>query len=392
MKWASAIATSGSWKAALEEVSSGIEATLGDARPDLLLLFASTDLAAVGDEIPARLQARFPGAVIVGSSGGGVIGAGHEEEDLPALALVAAHLPGVQLSTFQIDTLGFPPPGAPPQEWHTTLGVPSDGSPSFLLFADPYTCDGNALLTGLDRAYPGSVKVGGFASGGRGAGRSRLYLNGNIWRNGAVGVALKGDVRVDTIVAQGCRAIGPPMLVTRCDGTVLLELNQRKPLEVLQEIHNALSEEEQAQFKTALLLGIEMAQESVEFHAGDTLVRNVVGVDPRTGTIAVGTELKPYQVVQFMIRDAEAAKAELTRLVARHHQTVPTPPAGALLFSCVGRGRGLFGREDHDSSLLQQHLGVVPLGGFFCDAEIGPVGGTTYVHKYTSAFVLFRPA
>lgn len=392
MKWASAIATSGSWKAALDEVVSGIEATLGDARPDLLLLFASTDLAAVGDEIPARLHARFPGAVIVGSSGAGVIGAGHEEEDLPALALVAAHLPGVQLSTFQIGTLGLPAPSATPQEWHTTLGIPSDGSPTFLIFADPYTCDGNALLAGMDRAYPGSVKVGGFASGGRGAGRTRLYLNGNIWRNGAVGVALKGKLRVDTIVAQGCRPIGPPMLVTRCDGTVLLELNQRKPLEVLQEIHNALNEEEQAQFRTALLLGIEMAQESVEFHAGETLVRNVVGVDPRTGTIAVGTELKQFQVVQFMIRDADAAKAQLTRLLVKHQQAALPPPDGVLLFSCVGRGRGLFGREDHDSSLLRQHVGTVPLGGFFCDAEIGPVGGTTYMHKYTSAFVLFRPA
>lgn len=390
MKWASSIAKSSSPRAAVDEAAAAVHAQLGED-VDLVVAFASAELASATDELAAQIQRRFPRALVVGSSASGVIGNAHEEEDLPALSLTAAHLPGVQLASFHVDTAQLPEPRSNVHEWHTTFGVPPDGAPRFLLFVDPFTCDVETLLSGMDRAWPGASKVGGLASGGRGPGGTRLYLGGTTWRSGAVGVALKGKVRMDTVVAQGCRPVGTPLLVTRCDGQSLLELNQKKPVEVLQELHESLSEDDRELFKHALLLGVEMTSDKVEYGQGDFLVRNIVGVDPRSGALAVATELKQFQAVQFMLRDAAAAEQDLSRMLSRYRERQgDARPQGALLFSCNGRGRRLFGREDHDTGLFQDAVGTTPMGGFFCNGEIGPVGGTTFLHGYTSAFAIFR--
>lgn len=389
MKWVSAIAKSGSVRTAVEEATAAISAQLGEP-PDLVIVFASAELS-FGDDVAARVHRRFPDAVVVGASAGGVIGNAHEEEDLPALSLTAARLPGVLLTPFHVDTAQLPSGARSIEEWHTTFGVPPDGRPSFLLFTDPFTCDSASLVDGMDRAWPGSAKVGGLASGGRGPGGTRLFLGGTTWRSGAVGVALKGRLRMDTVVAQGCRPIGTPMLVTRCEGQLIRELNQQKPVEVLRELHQTLSTPDQELFKSSLLLGVEMSGDKVEYGQGDFLVRNIVGVEQRTGSLAVAAELQQFQAVQFMVRDAAAAEQDLAHHLSRYRdRSGLTPPSGALLFSCRGRGRRLFGREDHDTGLFQEVLGTTPLGGFFCNGEIGPVGGSTFLHGYTSAFAIFH--
>jgi small ligand-binding sensory domain FIST len=56
----------------------------------------------------------------------------------------------------------------------------------------------------------------------------------------------------------------------------------------------------------------------------------------------------------------------------------------------VGRGQLLYGHPNHDSTAFHRARGPVPLGGFFCNGEVGPVRGRTFVHGYTSAFALFR--
>ena len=117
-------------------------------------------------------------------------------------------------------------------------------------------------------------------------------------------------------------------------------------------------------------------------------MRNIVGVDANTGELAVGAKVRPWQVLQFLLRDAKTAEHDLSAHLERFRGP---PPAGALMFSFVGRGQGLFWRADHDTDLFRARVGAgVPLGGFFGNGEIGPVGGQTFLHGYTSAFGLFR--
>ena len=205
-------------------------------------------------------------------------------------------------------------------------------------------------------------------------------------RVGAVGVAMSGNIAVDTIVAQGCRPIGDPMPVTRADGHVVRELGGKEPVGVMRALYEGLDKRDKELFRHSLFVGLEIQSAKIEFQ-GDFLVRNIVGVDPNTGALAVAAKVRPWQVLQFLLRDAKAAEHDLTAHLERHRGP---RPAGALMFSCTGRGQGLFGRPDHDTDLFRARVGAVPLGGFFCNGEIGPVGGQTFLHGYTSAFGLFR--
>jgi small ligand-binding sensory domain FIST len=391
MKWASTLSCIPGGAAAFEEAVAAIEQQLGATAPDLLLVFASPEHASDCHRITALAKRRFPGALLAGCTGGGVIGGAREAEEGPALSLTAAALPGVSVSGFHLDTSSMPPPEAV-AAWRAVVGREPEPQPKILLLADPFTMDAGGLIAGLDRAYPGSPKFGGLASGGRRPGENRLLLGADLHRSGAVGVVFAGDVVVDTVVAQGCRPIGKPMLVTRCTGGILQELDRRPPLQILTELHASLDPRDRELMQHSLFLGLEMREERVEYQPGELLVRNLLGADQETGAIAVGAELRPMQVVQFVLRDARTAEEDLQRLLDRQRRSPAAGrPAGALLFSCVGRGAGLFGCADHDTGLFEERLGPAPLGGFFCNGEIGPVAGATFLHGYTSAFALFRP-
>ena len=305
-----------------------------------------------------------------------MIGGGREVEGRPAVSLVAAAVPGVEARPLRFAPGDKPPP---------------DGS-HFLILADPFTCDADDLIERLDARYPEARKVGGLASGGGSPGSNVLFLDGEAHDDGAVGLALAGDIGVDTIVAQGCRPIGQPMAITRCERNAVLELNGRPATTLLRELFETLSPQDKKLFRTALHVGIEMTGERLEYRAGDFLIRNVMGADPDTGAVAIGAFPRRYQALQFHLRDARTAAEDLAACLDRYRaESGPGRPAGAVLFSCLGRGAHLYGRPNHDSDLFRERIGPVPVGGFFCNGEIGPVGGTTFVHGYTSSFGLFRP-
>ena len=393
MRWASTLSRDASAAEAFAAAAAAIDLQLGGRSPDLLLAFLSPHHAARAADLSALAARRFPAALLVGCTAGGVIGGAREAEAGPALSLTAASLPGVALSAFHADAASLPPPEAGAEAWGRVASVGRDAEPKLLLLADPFTLDCDALVAGLDRAYPGAPKFGGLASGGSRPGENRLLLGGAVHRSGAFGVAFSGPLEVDTIVAQGCRPVGAPMIVTRCQGGLLQELDRGPPLQVLAELFSSLPERDQELMRHSLFLGLDMRAERVEYDPGELLVRNLVGADEATGALAVGAELRPMQVVQFVLRDARTAEEDLSAMLERRRRAAAgARPAGALLFSCVGRGEGLFGRPDHDTSLFEEKLGPAPLGGFFCNGEIGPVGGTTFLHGYTSAFALFLEA
>jgi small ligand-binding sensory domain FIST len=116
----------------------------------------------------------------------------------------------------------------------------------------------------------------------------------------------------------------------------------------------------------------------------------VAGADPESGAIAVAGEVEVGQTVQFHVRDAESADEDLRRTLAREAAALGgRRAAGALLFTCTGRGARMFGAPDHDAGLLAQTLGQVPVAGFFCDGELGPVGGRNFLHTFTASIALF---
>jgi small ligand-binding sensory domain FIST len=270
------------------------------------------------------------------------------------------------------------------------VSISPGSDPAFLLLPDPLSCPVEDLLSWMDDRWPGAVKVGGLASGGmtaRGPAGNSLFLGDDRLTAGAVGIALTGDIAVDTIVAQGCRPVGSPLFVTRADRNVAYELDGEPALRALERLHQNLDAADRALFRHSLFMGVVMREQET-YRPGDFLIRNLLGVDPGTGAIAVAAPLSTGMVVQFHLRDAVTSTQDLSAMLHEHDDLMP---CGGLLFSCVGRGRLLYGRANHDSDLFHEVVGSgVPLGGFFCNGEIGPVQRRTYLHGYTSSFALFR--
>lgn len=408
IKWANALSTRASLESALKEVVERTQQSL-QAPADLGIIFISSAFASEYPRLMPLLKERLSVPTLIGCGGGGIIGTNaqgevQEVEGEAALSLTLVQMPGVGIHAFQISADAIPDLDSPPSDWVELIGVPPQDEPQFILLADPFSSKINDLLQGLDFAYPGSVKVGGLASGGAMGNRTGLFCNYELYREGTVGVALSGEIVMETIVAQGCRPIGQPYQVAEGERNIILSLIEqesgnfpanegkgRSPLEVLQELLQSLSESDRQLAQHSLFVGVARDEFKQNLEPGDFLIRNLLGVDPRKGAIAIGDRVRPGQRIQFHLRDARTSAEDL-EILLQSHQKPPSQAqeAGALMFSCLGRGEGLYGQPNFDSQLFRRYIGNIPIGGFFCNGEIGPVGGSTFLHGYTSVFGICR--
>ena len=328
---------------------------------------------------------------LLGCSGGGIIGGGIEVEQAPAVSLTVASLPGVDISPFYLAPDSLPDLDSGPDTWQDLINVAKSADPQFIILADPMSFPCQNLILGLDFSFVDSPKIGGLASGGQQHGQNALFLGSAVYRDGAIGVALTGNVQVDTVVAQGCRPIGNTMRITESRQNMLLKLDDETPMNVLRELFQSLDDRDRNLMRTSLFLGVVMDEMIDLPQQGDFLIRNVMGMDENTGVLAIGEMLKEGQLVQFHLRDAETSSADISAVLNRYSsENRENALSGALLFSCLGRGQYLYGTPNHDTEIFHTSLGNVPLGGFFCNGEIGPVSGTTFLHGYTSSFGIFK--
>ena len=203
----------------------------------------------------------------------------------------------------------------------------------------------------------------------------------------AVALGFEGGLKVQTIVSQGCRPVGEPFTITGADENIVVALGSRPAYERLSETFEALPPNDKAHAAGNLFAGLATSEYVDEFKTGDFLVRNLIGADPQSGALAIGAQPRVGQTLQFQLRDRRSANEDLQRRLLEKSRAGEKPFA-ALIFSCNGRGTSLFGVAHHDASAVREHLGPIPAAGFFCNGEIGPVGGRNYVHGYTASIAL----
>jgi len=384
----------------LQDVVEAIVRQLGRCGPaDLALVFASASFASDLPRLLPLLQQRLRAEHWLGCLGGGVVGTGsdaipHELEQEPALSVTLLHLPGAHVHPFVLDGSNLPDLDGPADPWQLQVGAAGGGYHSMLLLVDP-TCQAiNDLINGLDYAYPDAVKIGGLAAA-HSAPHGSL-LSGSTVHQGAVGCLLSGAWGLDAVVAQGCKPIGPILEVEQAQRNVVLQVSegQRRssPVAALQAILSGLSPQEREQVRHSLFLGVGQSSFSLESSNDEPafLVRNLIGVDPRNGAVAVGERMRVGQQVQFQLRDGPSSHAELCQLLDAQAQRQSAPLA-ALLFACLGRGQGLHGHADGDVAPCRDRFAQVPIAGAFCQGEIGPVAGSTHLHGYTASWGFVVP-
>ena len=396
MTFASSLSYSRDPLEAANEIVRGLHTQFGSAKPDLVLAFfcgySHQSAAALAEALTTSIDAR----VMLGCTAESIIGQEVEIEHQTAVSVVAATLPGVELSPFAISSDDWPEiiSGTDVQAVRNRLNLSSDPK-LFVLLADPVSSPIDEALEFFNNAFPGIPIIGGMASAANAGGPSAkdvLFLKTDtvtVMNGGAVGLAMAGAVEIDVIVSQGCRPVGQLFTITGAQQNMLLSLEDQPPLTLLQQLFEELPDSDRELIRNGVYIGRAIESDQEELGRGDFLIRGVMGADPERGFIAVGDFVNPGERVQFHLRDADTATEDLEMLLLP--QTLQDKPAGAFLFSCNGRGSRLYQHPNGDVSVVQNALGNVPLAGFFCAGEIGPVGGRNFLHGQTASLVIFRP-
>jgi small ligand-binding sensory domain FIST len=367
------------------EAGQQAHAALQGARAGVVCVFASgAHLAAPEATLEGVHEALAP-PVLVGCGAGGVVGDGREVEHGTAVAVWAAALGDGRAEAFHLDVSQGPDAIA-------VGGLPElDDATGVVLLPDPYSFPTDLVLGELARRAPGVPVLGGIASARTLDGNAALFLGDQLCADGAVGLAFAG-VEVMPCVSQGAAPVGPELTVTAADGHVIRELAGRPALDALREAIEGLDPDQQALVASGLLLGIVIDGGKPEYEQGDFLVRGVIGADPEAGTLTVGARVHEGTVVRLHARDAVSADRDLRAALGLRREALGGgTPAGALVFTCNGRGEAMFGTPDHDAITLDEELAGAPAAGFFAAGEIGPVGGDPFLHGFTATVAVFPP-
>jgi small ligand-binding sensory domain FIST len=346
--------------------------------PSLGVLFVSGHHTGAFEDMARAVWEALGPAALIGATAVSVVGGAREVEERPAVSLWAA-----QSGTASATSIGATP--TPDDSWQFTGPAPDElaDASTVLLLADPASFPVTELLRELDRDHPHLRVIGGLASAGTSPGANRLTVDGRTLGGGAAAILLGADSGVDAVVSQGCRPVGSPLTVTRAERNVIYEIAGRPALDQLQALLESLEPDELAMARGGLHIGRVIDEHKAEFGRGDFLIRSVLGADRAVGALAVGDEVHIGDTVQFQVRDARSADEDLRTLLVNRRA------AGALVFTCNGRGMRLFGRPDHDAEVVAESIASTSVAGMFCAGEVGPVGGRSFLHGFTASVALF---
>ena len=357
-------------------------AALDGARADLAVVFASGSHLAAPESTLEGVHESLRPSSLVGCGAGGVLGCGTEHEGGTAVAVWAASLDGGSIQTFHAMASVH-------EETVTVIGMEDlAGSRGAILLPDPYSFPTDPLLQDLAARAPGVPVIGGLASARAPDDAGVLFYDDEVQQGGAVGVRFD-DVELLPCVSQGATPVGPELTITAAEGNVIHELAGQPALDRIRALIEQLDARERTLIAGGLLIGLVVDGGRPDYGHGDFLVRQLLGADPVEGTLAVAAQVQPGQVLRLHARDAASADRDLQEQLRLRVSALGGTPAGALAFSCNGRGREMFGITDHDAGALADELGGAPSAGFFAAGEIGPVGGASFLHAFTATVALF---
>ena len=385
MTFASALSEHPDPAEATGEVIGAVLEQLG-TEPDVVAVFASPQHRDAFGDMAAAISRMLRPGVLMGTTAVAVLGGSREVEDAPAIGLWAGRL-AARPRPVRLDATRTAS-GIALQGLSASTFEPGD---ALLLLADPFSLPVDAIIDALaeleipEASQTLSVPVvGGMASAANTPGGNRLVLDDEVVSAGGVGVVLPGGVATRTVVSQGCRPIGDPMIVTRAEGNLVMEIAGRPALDRLDDLVRAADADERSLLASGLQIGIAIDEHRATFERGDFLIRGVVGADRLQRALAVGDRVEVGTTVQFQVRDAVAADEDLRAML------VDATGDAALVFTCNGRGQRLFGEPDHDARVVHDRLGSPALAGMFCAGEFGPIGGRSFVHGFTASVLVFR--
>ena len=374
---------------ALVELWSTDQASKHSSAPTFGLFFCAPDALIHAQEIleVVRIFAHVP--VMIGCSGAGLIADGHEFENEGGFSISLHYLPDTRAQTIHLPTALFESRDVA-SSLTKALQPLSAAANGWMLFASSESFQSEVWLGDWDVATGGRPSIGGFACNAQEVGTAFLYADGEIYEEGVVALALTGAVTIELVVSQGCRPVGSPWTVTSAENNIIHQIGNRPILEVLRDTLEGMSQQEQQLARGNIFIGLVQDEYKQSFEMGDFLVRNLAGIDPKTGAVAIATQPRIGQNLQFQIRDGDTASINLEKMLnARILELGGRSVYGACLCDCIGRGTSLFGVPDHDVRVIRDVLPGLNVGGVFCNGEFATVNGRTQLHGYAACLALF---
>lgn len=371
----------------MAEVAEEVESRLDGARPDLMFVFATHHFGGDLPRLSGELVAATDADNLIGCTGAWAAGEGREEEHSPAVAVMAAKLNGTRVT---VDHVAPPSEGGPET---LDFEVESPETSGVVVFGDPFTFPATAWLSAFHDVNPTVPLVGGLGGGGIAPGQNILFAGSDAKNSGAVVCTIEGATRLVPAVSQGCRPVGPPLVATKVEGNVVLEFRGQPAAKVMFEVLESLSEADRRLFQAGAFIGRAVDAAKSKFSSGDFLVRNVMGLDPQRHAVAIADDgLRTGTTLQLMVRDATSASEELDAMLEVAGLASAGEALGGLLFTCGGRGQGMFGRPHHDAAAIERSFGPgFPVAGFAAAGEIGPIGGRSFLHGFSASVALLAP-
>ena len=395
MRFTSAFSTNTHLQSALDEACGAIVDEI-DSSIDIAFVFFSCEYIADAEraglsiqQLAEQLVDRLGTDNVIGCSGESIVANQYELQWQPAISIWAGSFTSIQIECCHLEYRSFGD-DAGFEGWTDSLAGDWPERSTMFIFAEPFSFPTDVFLHRMNEDRLGVPVIGGIASGASQPGDARLVLGNQAYDSGAVLMRINGEFDVDCLVSQGCRPIGHPLVITRSERNEIHELGGQPALKQLESIVKSLPTREQSMVNRGLHVGRVISEYTDQPQQGDFLIRNVIQIDQEAGTIVIADYVRPGQTIQFQIRDHESAHAELKFLLSQYLSHSDAACESALMFSCNGRGTRMFPVDHHDAGLLREVVGAIPVAGFFAGGEVGPIGGSNFLHGFTTSIALFR--
>ena len=391
-----AVSMEPSLEKAIEEISNELR-NFQDC--DIALVFISTQFSSDFPRLLPLVKKKIKANTWIGCAGNGVIGSNingffPDKKNIPSISITLLRLPGTKVIPFEIkEGLNFDL-DKPSTIWKDCIKNESFEDSSVIMFFDPSEKFTDDLISSFDFSFPNSNLIGAVASYHSSSHGSLFYQNKVC--KGSIGVVIKGEWKIETLVTKGVKPIGPVVEVESVNRNILLKLRDinnklASPIEFLQRIIGDLSEKEKNLLKQSLYLGIEnknmkIGSDGKLLSDGTFVVRDVLGIDPINGSVAVAELLKVGQKIQFQSRDIAISQYEIEKGLENMKSLFPEKLLLTLLFSCSAISDSFYDNETEYSYYSSFFKCSKPLSGLFCQGEIGQIKGNTNLHGYSACW------
>lgn len=355
---------------------------LGGTRARAAVFFATSAHGPGFGRFEMALRAATGASSVVGCSASSVMWPGGETERGPAVAAIAI------AGDLEVRPFFLPALRGRAEEVGREIGREAnllDREPhTVLLLADSYNLAPDELIAGIERVAPDVTIVGGGATEEGATGETTVVAGGHCASNAVAGLAI-GGLRVHTSVSRSCSIFGRWRRVTAAEGNRITGLDGEPAIDAYLECLPRSLRADLREGLRATLAALAPAGDG-EPVAEETVVRSILGVDPRDGALLVGDEVLPGTRFAIAVRDPAVARETLDATLERF-RIESGDVAGALYFAGAERGEGLFGIPDLEAAYLRRRLGDLPLAGLTCGAEFAPLGGRNRFHQHAGVLV-----